>query len=149
MAEAIVLIGLQGAGKTTYYNQHFAATHEHISRDVLGTAEREAARISECLASGRSFVLDNTNTTRAARAPLIHQAKAAGFRVVGYLFDLPVRIAIGRNNHRKDKKPIPVPAILRAAKHLETPRIEEGFDEIRVIKQEPETAASSPKPDTR
>ena len=41
--------------------------------------------------------------------------------------------AIGRNNHRKDKKAIPVPAILRSAKQLEPPVAEEGFDEIVTI----------------
>jgi predicted kinase len=137
MAEILIFIGLQGAGKTTYYNQHFAATHEHVSRDVLGTPEREAARIDECLAAGRSFALDNTNATRAVRAKLIRQAKAAGFYTIACFFETPVRTAIGRNNHRKDKKPVPVPAILRAAKHLEPPGAEEGFDEIRTIRSEP------------
>jgi predicted kinase len=133
MAEALILVGLQGSGKTTYFQDHFAATHEHISRDVQGSAERESALIQECLRSGRSFVLDDTNTTRAARAPVIHYAKAAGFRISAYFFDTPVRTAIGRNNHRKDKKPIPVPAILRAAKHLEPPTAAEGFDQIQVV----------------
>lgn len=133
MAEAIILIGVQGSGKTTYFKDHFAATHAHISRDVLLTAARETALIQECVSSGRSFVVDNTNTTRAMREPIIRQAKGAGFRVISYFFDTPVRTAIGRNNHRKDKKPIPVPAILRTAKHLERPSVEEGFDEIRAI----------------
>jgi predicted kinase len=133
MAQAIIFTGLQGSGKTTYFADHFAATHEHISRDVLRTAERESAVIKECLRSGRSFVVDNTNATRAMRAPLIQQAKAAGFEVHSYFFDIPVRTAIGRNNHRKDKKPIPVPAILRTAKTLEPPSLDEGFDEVRTI----------------
>jgi predicted kinase len=133
MAEAVIFVGLQGAGKTTYYMDHFAATHEHVSRDVQQTAQREAELIRHCLASGCSFVVDNTNGTRAARAPYIRQARDAGFRVVACFFDTPVRTAIGRNNYRKDKKPIPVPAILRAAKLLEPPSVEEGFDEIRII----------------
>lgn len=136
MAEAIIFTGLQGSGKTTYFKDHFATTHAHISRDTLNTVEREAALIEECIRSDRSFVVDNTNTTRAVRAPLIRQAKAAGFQVHSYLFDVPVRTAIGRNNHRKDKKPIPVPAILRTAKYLERPSLEEGFDEIRIVNQE-------------
>ncbi len=136
MAEAIIFVGLQGAGKTTYFTDHFAATHEHVSRDLQQSAEREIALMRECLRSGRSFVLDNTNATRSARAPCIREAKAAGFSVLSYFFDTPVRTAIGRNNHRKDKKPVPVPAILRAAKRLEPPSVEEGIDEIRIITAE-------------
>jgi predicted kinase len=133
MAEAIIFVGLQGSGKTTYFMDHLAATHAHISRDVQQTPEREKAVFCECLASKRSFVIDNTNATRTARAPYIREAKAAGFKVLGYFFNTPVRTAIGRNNHRKDKKPIPVPAILRAAKHLEPPSLDEGFEQIQVV----------------
>ena len=95
------------------------------------------AFIRECLRSGRSFVVDNTNATRAVRAPYISEAKTAGFDVLCYFFDTPVRTAIGRNNHRKDKKPIPVPAILRGAKRLEPPARAEGIDDIRTITPEP------------
>src|SRR5207248_2917589 len=84
MAEAVIFIGLQGSGKTTYFRDHFAATHEHVSRDIQRTAERQAALIDECLRSGRSFVVDDTNATRVVRAPFIHQAKAGGFRVLSY-----------------------------------------------------------------
>ena len=138
MAEVIIFTGLQGSGKTTYFTNHFAATHTHVNRDILRTPEREAAVIRECLQSGRSFVVDNTNATRAVRAPLIRQAKDAGFQVHSYFFEIPVRTAIGRNNHRKDKKPIPVPAILRMAKTLEPPSLEEGFDEVRTVAPEPD-----------
>ncbi len=133
MAQAVIFVGLQGSGKTSYFKSHFAETHEHISRDLLRDSGREAAAITECIRSGRSFVVDNTNATRGVRAPVIREAKTAGFKVHAYFFDMPVRTAIGRNNHRKDKKPIPVPAILRTAKHLEPPTLEEGFDEIRTV----------------
>jgi predicted kinase len=133
MAEAIILTGLQGSGKTTYFEKHFSGTHVHISRDVLRTAEREKALIADCLANGRSYVLDNTNGTRASRAPYVRQAKEAGFAVRSIFFEVPVRTAIGRNNHRKDKPPIPVPAILRSAKHLQTPSLDEGFDDVQIV----------------
>jgi predicted kinase len=138
VAQVIIFTGLQGSGKTTYFNTHLADTHAHVSRDVLRSAEREAALVSECIRSGRSFVVDNTNATRAVRAPFVRKAKAAGFAVHAYFFDVPVRTAIGRNNHRKDKRPVPVPAILRTAKHLEPPLPDEGFDEIRTIRVRPD-----------
>jgi predicted kinase len=133
VAEAVIFTGLQGSGKTTYFKEHFAGTHEHVSRDILGTAASEATLVKECLRSGRSFVVDDTNATRLVRARLIKLAKEAGFAVHSYFFDVPVRTAIGRNNHRKDKKPIPVPAILRTSKHMERPSLDEGFDEIRTV----------------
>jgi len=136
VAEAIILVGLQGSGKTTYFERHFASTHAHISKDVQRTADLESALLRECIQSGRSFVVDNTNATRAVRAPYIRQAKAAGYQVRSYFLDTPVRTAIGRNNHRKDKKPIPVPAILRTAKGLQSPMLEEGFDEVCIVSVE-------------
>lgn len=145
MAEAIIFTGLQGSGKTTYFNDHFAETHEHVSRDILQSADWEAAIINDCIRSGRSFVVDNTNGTRAQRAYYIQVAKAAGFRVHSYFFEVAVRTAIGRNNHRKDKKPIPVPAILRAAKILELPTLAEGFDEIRIIPAKSDTGREQSK----
>jgi predicted kinase len=137
MAEAVIFVGLQGAGKTTYFQAHFASSHAHVSRDIQRTPEREAALIRECFATQRSFVVDDTNGTRAVRAPLIAAARQAGFGVRCFFFDTPVRTAIGRNNHRQDKKPVPVPAILRAAKHLEAPLLEEGFDQIEIITPSP------------
>ncbi|HSU57157.1 MAG TPA: AAA family ATPase [Candidatus Dormibacteraeota bacterium] len=145
MAEAIIFTGLPGSGKTTYFADHFVGTHEYISRDVLGTAAREAALVHECIRNGRSFVVDNTNVTRAARAPFIRAAKAAGFQVHGYFFEIPTRTAIGRNNYRKDKKPIPVPAILRTWKLLEAPSLEEGFDRVQTIVFQPNSGREKEK----
>lgn len=146
MAEAVIFVGLPGSGKTTYFENHFAATHTHISRDVQRTPQLEAALFRDCLNRGKSFVLDNTNTTRATRAPYIQQAKAGGFRLRACFFDTPVRTAIGRNNHRTDKKPIPVPAILRAAKHLEPPLLEEGFDEVQIISETSKSSRERERP---
>jgi hypothetical protein len=44
---------------------------------------------------------------------------------------------LGGTTHRKDKNPIPVPAILRGAKFLEPPSLDEGFDEFQIVKPEP------------
>ena len=86
--EAIVFIGLQGAGKTTYYHKHFAATHAHISVDLQGSVDRQRAALEQALSAGKPLVLDNTNVTRAARAPFIARAKAGGYRVVAVFFDI-------------------------------------------------------------
>jgi hypothetical protein len=58
--------------------------------------------------------------------------------VAGYYFVPNVRYSIGRNNHRKDKKPVAVPAILATFKRLEAPGMVEGFDELLAVESAPE-----------
>jgi predicted kinase len=128
--QAVLLIGLQGSGKTTLYRERFAGTHVHVSLDEVGTRERERALIENCIARGVPFVVDNTNILRRDRAVYIAIAKQAGYSVAGYYFPPNVWTSIGRNKHRADKKPVAVPAILSAFKRLEAPVLGEGFDEL-------------------
>src|SRR5918993_3939879 len=99
--EAIVLCGLQAAGKTTLYRERWRATHVRISMDEVGSRAREAALLEECLADGRPFVVDNTNPTAADRRRYLVPAREAGFRVVGYLVDADPDEALGRNARRE------------------------------------------------
>jgi predicted kinase len=131
--EAVLLIGVQGAGKTTFFEQRFAATHVHVSRDVLGSFARERAVVEACIASGKPFVVDNTNALAATRASYIALAKPAGYRIVGYFFEMEVRAAIARNNKRTNRKPVPVPALLRTWKRIERPSPAEGFDKLHTV----------------
>lgn len=144
--EAVILIGIPGAGKTTFYRERFFDTHVRISLDMLKTRERERYLLGACLAVRQPFVVDNTNVLAAERAVYIAQAKASGFRVIGYYFQTPVRAAIARNSKRSDKKPLVVPAILRAYKRIEEPSVAEGFDELYAVKSDPEQGSTTAAP---
>jgi predicted kinase len=128
--EAVVLCGVQGSGKTTLYEDRFAATHVHVSLDVLGSREREAGLVQECLAAGRPFVVDNTNPTPADRQRYVQPARAAGFRVVGYLVEIGDAEAIARNAGRTGAARVPVARVAGTARRLQRPTPEEGFDEL-------------------
>src|SRR4051794_13671688 len=91
--EAIVLCGVQGSGKTTLYRDRFRETHAHVSLDVLGTRPREAELMRTCLETRQPFVVDNTNPTAADRARYVEPARAAGFRVIGYLVEVDPAMA--------------------------------------------------------
>ena len=136
--EAVIFIGIQGSGKSTFYRDRFFDTHVRINLDMLRTRRREQILFDACLAAQQSFVIDNTNPTKADRARYIAPARAAGFRIVGYLFNSTVREAIQRNNQRKLKAKIPVAAIAGTFKKLEPPSLEEGFDEIFTVEVVPE-----------
>jgi predicted kinase len=135
--EIVLFVGLQASGKTTFYRQKFAATHEHISLDVLGTRARERQAMAACLATRRPFVVDNTNLRAADRAPYVAAARAAGFRVSGYFFRTELKAAIARNAKR-DAGRVPIPALARAFKRLEVPAWEEGFDELYTVTLTPD-----------
>jgi predicted kinase len=132
--QAVIFIGIQGSGKSTFYERRFASTHLRISMDLAGTRAREQRLVEACLASGREFVVDNTNATAANRKQYILPAKAAGWRVIGYFFVPDVKAALERNSRRTGKAKIPVPGIYRTAKVLEPPSYGEGFSELYEVR---------------
>ncbi len=136
--EAVVFIGIQGSGKTTFYSQRFFETHIRISLDMLRTRNRERILFAACLAAKQPFVIDNTNVLASERALYIPAAKKAGFRVTGYVFRMPLRAAIARNTARADKKPIPVAGVIAKYKRLQPPTPDEGFDELFSVELTPE-----------
>jgi len=136
--EALIFVGVQGSGKTTFYRERFFDTHVRISLDMLKTRHREQLLLAACLAAKQPFVIDNTNPLPSDRARYIGAAREAGFRVVAYFFDTTLRDAIQRNNQRAGKQKIPVPAIAGAFRKLQVPTLEEGFDDVYSVKVAPE-----------
>jgi predicted kinase len=130
--EAVLLIGVQGSGKTTFYIERFLASHIRISRDMLKTRHRQRLLISACLAAKQSFVVDNTNFLRLQRAEIIGAAKSAGFRVTGYYFHCKLRDALRRNSQRKGEV-IPRIGVVVTYKRLEPPTLSEGFDSLSIV----------------
>ncbi|MGL4460965.1 MAG: AAA family ATPase [Planctomycetia bacterium] len=132
--EAVVFIGLQGAGKSTFFNERFFTTHVRINLDMLKTRHRERRLFQTCLEIGQPFVVDNTNPTRAARAVFLPPAKEAGFRVVGYYFQSRVEDCRRRNEQRPAAQQVPWKGILGTAARMERPNLEEGFDDLYYVR---------------
>jgi predicted kinase len=134
----VILMGLQAAGKTTFYRERFAATHEHISMDRLRhnrhPARRQLVLIAEALAAGRSVVVDNTNPTVEERAKLIALGRAHNAEIVGYAFAPDVSASRERNASREGKACVPVVAIYATAKKLQPPSYVEGFDRLYAVR---------------
>ncbi|MBE6377129.1 MAG: ATP-binding protein [Lentisphaerae bacterium] len=133
-AEIIIFTGIPASGKTTFYEQNFAATHIHISLDVLHTRNQENKMLEETLASGKSCVIDNTNVTAAERAKYIETGKRYGYKVIGYYFRSSIDECRIRNDRRQGKKQVPEVAMRNKAAHLEHLSMQEGFDELYYVK---------------
>src|SRR5579864_1539810 len=131
--EAIIFVGVQGSGKTSFYRQNFLDSHVRISLDMLRTRRREQLLLAACLEGKQSFVIDNTNPLPSDRARYVGPARTAGFRVVAYLFSTSLQDAIRRNNLREGKQKIPAPGIAGTFRKLQRPTLEEGFDAIYVV----------------
>lgn len=129
--QAVILMGLQGSGKSTLYFEEFKSTHVRINLDMLKTRHREKIFLMACLISQQSFVVDNTNLTRAERSKYILLAEEFGFEVVGIFLNEDLDVCIVRNKLRTGKAKIPEKAIRAASRRLERPDIDEGFDRLR------------------
>lgn len=135
--ECVILIGLPASGKTTFYLERFAGTHEHVSKDVMRhnrqPQRRQNELIDAALAAGRSVAVDNTNPTAADRAAIIAIARRHGAEVAGYFFPTEAADALRRNRAREGRNRVPAVAIFAARKRLERPAYEEGFDRLFTV----------------
>jgi len=115
---AVIFIGIQGSGKSSFFRERFFDTHVRINLDMLRTRHREELLLAACLAAGQSFVIDNTNPLLTDRARYVERARAAGFRTVAYFFESSLREAMARNNMRTGKQKVPAPAVTAAFKKI-------------------------------
>lgn len=106
------------------YNQRFWADGEKLMwgiRDVM---------LKYFLNQGVNIIIDETNTTKWQRKPIIELAKKAGYVIIGYLLDYAMHECIERTGEDKE---LLTPVIERMHEQFEPPTVEEGFDKIHVI----------------
>jgi hypothetical protein len=132
--ELVILVGLPGAGKSTFFRQRFADSHVHVSKDNNETRRRpeqwQSELLEQALGAGRSVVVDNTNVSVEQRAALISEAQRHGARVSGYFFESSTQECVNRNFGRQGKARVPLVGIFAAAKRLRPPTYGEGFDAL-------------------
>lgn len=128
--EAVIFIGIQGAGKSTFFKQRYVDTHIRINGDMLRTRYREQILLEACLKAKQAFVVDKTNAALEKRARYIQPAKASGFRVVGYYFRSNFEEALRRNELREGKAKVPQSGLRSFLKELAKPSYNEGFDQL-------------------
>lgn len=136
--ECVILVGLPASGKSTFYRERFAATHDHVSKDLMPNARQPQRRqqelIEASLGAGRSVVVDNTNPSRAARAPIVALARAHGAAVTAYFFETAAPDALRRNRARPGRERVPDVAIFAIRKRLEPPERSEGLDHVFLVR---------------
>jgi predicted kinase len=127
----VLMIGVALSGKTTYAKANF--DHERIALSYFDNDRRkELEYIEKCLSQGRSIVVDYTNLTETIRKQHIDLARKYNARVRGIFMNTSRGLLEKRQRSRRD--PFPLPVIYKQLNQLETPVIDEGFDELIVKK---------------
>lgn len=129
--EYVLMIGVALSGKTTYLKANF--NHERVALSFFDNdRKKELKYIEECLKTGKNVVIDDTNLTVAIRKQHIDLAKKYDAKVRGVLMNTSSALLEKRQKSRRD--PFPLAVIYKQLKQLETPVIEEGFDELIIKK---------------
>jgi len=150
--EVVMLMGLQGSGKSEQVSAWVAKGYTRLNRDTAGGTLRDlAATVDVRLREGVTrLVLDNTYVTRSTRAQVLEVAARHGVEVRGVWFDTPLHEAqvnvIGRmlEAHGRLLSPeelrrgientmLPPMAQLRLLRELELPTAEEGFAALEML----------------
>ncbi len=131
--QAVIFIGIQATGKSSFYRETFIKTHIRISLDMLRTRYREQLLINACLEAKQPFVIDNTNPSISDRRGYIERAKSARFEVIGCYFRSNISESVARNANRIGNESIPLKGIAGTYKRLEIPSLAEGFDQLNYV----------------
>lgn len=152
--EVVLLMGIQGAGKSSEVARYVDRGYARLNRDDLGgTLEDLLPKLAELLRSGtRRVVLDNTYATRVSRYPFIRVAHAHGVpvrcrylatplaeayaNVVGRILDRYERL-LGPDDLKELQKTdpnLPPPAAMaKFAATFEAPNVDEGFGVVEEV----------------
>jgi predicted kinase len=108
-ARLFVVIGVQGAGKTTWVRQN---------ADQIGAA---------------AFFFDAALPRAVHRARAVSIARACGVPAIAVWVRPPLEIALARNQLRRTDHRVPDAAIRSVQSMMEPPSVAEGFVEIREV----------------
>jgi aryl-alcohol dehydrogenase-like predicted oxidoreductase/predicted kinase len=152
--EAVIVMGIPGAGKTLHARGYAERGYERLNRDERGgSLHALAAALDERLAAGaRRVVLDNTYLTRAARSHVVDAAARHGLPVRCVWLRTPLAQAqvnmVERLLERFGALPSPEQlraaarrepwllaptAQMRAVRELEPPSLDEGFAQVEAV----------------
>lgn len=145
----IMLVGIPGAGKTTYAkNMAQALNALHVSSDGIRKELRPNddwyhpedngkvyeimfGRTLDALANGQDVIYDATNVSRKDRASIIHQCPRY-VKIECHIIWAPIEMCIERDAAREH--PVGKETIDKMLKRFQAPYYDEGITEIKIVR---------------
>ena len=158
--QVFLMCGIPGSGKSTFIHEWRQLTDAVVSRDavrfsIVSEDEEYFAKedlvfktfineINKALAdeekTERVFI-DATHLTPKARAKVIRQLNKENISELNAIcFNVPIEVAIERNNQRSGRALVPESAIRNMAKSYSLPTLNEGFTHIYEVNEKGEMA---------
>ncbi len=152
--EIVLVMGIQGAGKSERVGSYVERGYARLNRDILGgKLDDLIPRMHQLIQNGqRRMVLDNTYPTRISRALVAMTARSYGIRAVCQFLNTPLHEArinvvlrmlarygrpLGPDEmkvYSKTDPNLPPPAALKKWQDgFEHPHLDEGFSQVEVI----------------
>lgn len=152
MPKLIMLCGFPGVGKSTFAQKRLADQGRYISRDEIrkGYLQEDykdyfahesrvwldyVEMISESLDDGRDVIADSTNMSAKARRRLLKDIDLrydGELEILCYYFNVPVEVALARNNQRTGFAHVPEQTLRNMARTFVPPSYDED-DRISII----------------
>jgi predicted kinase len=146
MKTITVMCGLPRCGKSTWvknnkklevvisaddlryivYNQRFWAEGEALMWSI------RSIMLKYLMQQGIDIIIDETNTTKGRRMPILKMAKQYGYYVIGNVIEGYTPDMCKERAIREGQNDL-IPIIDRMAEQFELPEKEEGFDELNMV----------------
>lgn len=145
-----MLIGIQGAGKSTFANEYSKEINaEIISTDGVRIANPGISedlvwpyvykKVAECVTNNIEVIFDATSITPKVRKRFIDNVELHGVKCVigAYFFDVDKNVCAARVEKRNNENTqinIPIEVIYSYSERLVPPTLDEGFKFIKIIR---------------
>jgi len=137
----IVLVGVPGAGKSTYSAKLKSQGFVVINQDTIGNRQKCLIATRLALGEGKSVVIDRTNVSRKQRKIFLDIARVYGVPCHCEVLQTPINVCLDRVKPRKNH-PTMLEEMTDEEKseivqffttQYETPAYSEGFHAIRYL----------------